>query len=92
MQSVMGQNNGDYCQGTSKWKVHQGIPQSQIGQAASLETEKGNNEKDGVKQHASNSCENHSLLPGNLFQLLKAASVSSISTLNYHLIFIQAMH
>lgn len=42
-----------------------------MGQAATLETEKGNSEKTGVKQRASNSCENHSLLLGNLLQLLE---------------------
>lgn len=67
----MGRNNGDYCQGTSKKKGHQAIPQSQMGQAAVLQTEKGNSEKTGVKQHASNSCENRSLLLGNLLQLFE---------------------
>lgn len=42
-----------------------------MGQGAVLETEKGNSEKTGVKQHASNSCENRSLLLGNLLQLFE---------------------
>lgn len=42
-----------------------------MGQAAVLQTEKGNSEKTGVKQHASNSCENRSLLLGNLLQLFE---------------------
>ena len=69
--SVTGPNNSDYGGGTSKRKVHQAIPQSQTRQAASLETEKGNREKTGVKHHASNTCENCSLLLGNLLQLLE---------------------
>lgn len=37
------------CVGTSGGKAHQAIPQSQMGQATSLETEKENGEQTGVK-------------------------------------------
>lgn len=39
--------------------------------AARLKIEKENSEKNGVKNHASNSCENHSLLLENLLKIPK---------------------
>lgn len=78
----MAGNNSHYCQVTSKRKVLQAIPQSQMGQIAILETEKGNSEKTGEKQHASNSCENCSLLLGNLLQLWHQSTQGR--TLNCH--------
>lgn len=47
--SATGQNNSGYCVCTSGRKAHQAIPQSQMGQAAILETEKGNSEKTGAR-------------------------------------------
>lgn len=58
----MAQNNKGQC--TKQYH-------SQMGLAATLKTEKGNSEKNGVKNHASNSCENHGLLLENLFNILK---------------------